>query len=800
VSDPYQSLTCPWNGPLSNLRGGAYDEKRLRASIPVFQESSAIPIECYNTDTTRHHIPISQLSFQFGRSKLYQYWEEQFTLAESTQVKWNDQIREQFLADFQNNPRTKSGTRTYFDHSIPNPPNNITRMYYDNESSVLGGAPDTDDLGTRVAMENQLISGAPILDNQFPQNMGFPFSVPNYDNSAQQGFPDTASPDYRGRQDPVWRIFPALPIFGIETFYLWPSTFWFNPLVKDTDFGRATRVQVPVSRNTVSYFHNFVQYPAMSITVEPTITSQIPGCDRFGCSFFTSATTCSQQTVNLFTGYNNDFYNPFDPQARTNTSTGCGIVTTHLYKAQYDPGYRALCCRRLLGNHLELSNTDSLTIRSDFIYGSSPFTSPITPKLFSPETVYCDPSWQPGSAACDAELESFCGMLSLSRGDGTWINACLSQTHPCSDWYNWIMYSYTTNGFTKRNINIVTDFITRYCGNNPQDTVSCACVQSFVKQQGYYTVDGMNSYSLVVAKRDNTGLFFTDPLCSSLLCNTDPSNFDLAAPGATGASTLVSPSIVQAKRQCPNNACFLINDSTDLTAINISAGTEISLANTSLFCQLGGQPDRVQVNYDVLVQGYDVQPGIIGRAFYDPVTGLLTGDSFPRVKLTFQLLTTVPGITLFNCQYTITTDPVTPTFFNFSTNSGAFNFTQQSPEQDLFVVQTPSQGPVNSRLPCFGEYMSFFQATLTTSVNSVQCIKQFPVRVLMVPLYLKPLKPETSLPLPSIPKPLLGDAQLSRVTVAVLFLCGILLFYALGFLVEIALIRNFQQSLRNTFP
>jgi hypothetical protein len=361
------------------------------------------------------------------------------------------------------------------------------------------------------------------------------------------------------------------------------------------------------------------------------------------------------------------------------------------------------------------------------------------------------------------------------------------------------MLSYSTNGFTKRNINIVSDFITRYCGQNPQDTQSCECVQTFVSQNGYYTVDQTGaSYSLLVAKRDNTGLLFSDQLCSSILCNTNPSNFDLSVPGATGAKTLIPPSIVQAKRQCPANACFLINAASNLT-INLVSGKKIDLNNTNLFCELGGQPIRVQVNYDVLVQGYDVQPGIIGRAFYEPSTGLLTDQSFPRVKLTFQLLTTNPGITQFSCAYTINTTPAQPTFFNFITNSGNFVFTPESPEQDLLVVQTPYQEPVNRTLPCFGEYMSFFQATLTTTVNSVQCIKEFPVRVLMQPLYLRPLNPETPLPLIPIPKVQVGTTSLSRTTIAVFFLCILLLFYALGFLVEIALIRNFQSRVQSNF-
>lgn len=750
------------------------------------------------------------MSFQYGRSKLYQWWREYVSLAETQEVRWNYLIEDlKFINDYSNNPRTKSGPNLWWDTSIPNPPSNITRMYYPTDKSLNGGAPDNDDLGTRVAMENYLLSSAPIFDNDYPQARGFPLSVPNYDANAANNFPDTAAQSYRGQQDPVWRIFPEFPIFGIETVYLWPGTWWFQPGLKAAGetVDNLTKLKLTISKNTVSYFHNYIQYPAMSITVEPTITSEIPGCDRFGCVFFASATTCSLQTVKLFEGYNNKFYNPFTPDpingewANRNSMTGCGIVTTHLYKAQYDPGYRALCCRNLLGTRLELSNTDSLTIRPSFIYGSSPFDTAPTNQLFSAHTVYCDPSWIPGSAACDAELESYCGMMSLSRGDGTWINACLSVTHPCSDWYNAIMYSYTINGFTKRNINIITDFVTRYCGNNPQDTESCACVQSFVKQQGYYTVDAMqNSYSLVVAKRDNTGLFFTDPLCSSLLCNTDPSNFDLSVPGSTGATTLIPPSIVQAKRQCPKNACFLINDAVNLTALNITAASKISINNTNLFClQTDGTPTKVQLNYDVLVQGYDVQPGIIGRAFYNPVNGLLTNDSFPKVKLTFQLYNTVPDIAQFNCNYSIVTNPNNPDFFAFSTNSGAFTFTPLSPEQDLFVTQTPTQKPVNTRLPCFGEYMSSFQATLTTMVNGVSCVKQFPVRVLMVPLYLKPPTPQTSLPLPRIPKSQQVEAQLSRTTIAVFVLCILLIFYALGFLVEIALIRNFQQRVKVNF-
>jgi hypothetical protein len=95
--------------------------------------------------------------------------------------------------------------------------------------------------------------------------------------------------------------------------------------------------------------------------------------------------------------------------------------------------------------------------------------------------------------------------------------------------------------------------------------------------------------------------------------------------------------------------------------------------------------------------------------------------------------------------------------------------------------------------------MSFFQATLTTTVNTVQCIKEFPVRVLMQPLYLKPLNPEAPLPLIPIPQVQVGTTSLSRTTIAVFFLCILLLFYALGFLVEIALIRNFQSRIQSNF-
>lgn len=767
------SITCPWNDQnISNIRGG-YPEKYLRASLPVYQRGTTIPDSCANTNSSYYHLPLDQTSFQFGRSVIYQNLTFYTRKNVSTNSNYQTFLNYQSSQFFEN---TSSIKRYLWDHSIPNPPNNITRLFYDqNNSGLTTGIPyfgndsigsfQNGDLGTRLAMKDRTQS-ARIKENTSFSQFGFPFEIPLLNANQMAYYGGNFSEDKRGRLDPVYFV------DQLE-----------DGSLLDDEWG------------AISYFHLMNSGQACSASIPINANALAVGCDHYGCEFGLTVSTCSSQSVKL-QDFGNKFYSPRISEG--NSMTGCGVVRVDLVKTKFDPWFRQICCRRAWPDFLQYSNSSSLTVRTSMVYGLSTYSSgpPVVPSLYTAEAVYCDPSWVAGNAACDLELGAFCGtQQSYSNRLGATVSVALAEGHPCNAWYNGIMLSYTQANISQRNIDIVEDLVQRYCLKYPNDSISCQCVGGFASN-GYYTVDTGRTYSLI-AVDSQTQNFYTDALCSSVPCTNNLNSFELRD-GGTGASTLVPPSVIQAKRHCPLGICYVINNGSDITGTNITSLRSINIANLSQFCTVSANVIRtLSVNYDVIVSGYDNISGIVGRYFYT-AEGFMTPDNgIARVQVRVSVSSNLNNQVILN-----STVSGNSSLFQFATPRTISNpsFALTAPTYNLTLEPVPGANLRVTAANSTGFILNTFTATLTTQINgSPQMTKIFPIRILLQPLSGPPTPSakqiDLSTPSLSLPPP----PQFSRTTYGVLILCGVLLFYSLAFIFEMVEIRNFQNKLRMNF-
>jgi hypothetical protein len=320
--------------------------------------------------------------------------------------------------------------------------------------------------------------------------------------------------------------------------------------------------------------------------------------------------------------------------------------------------------------------------------------------------------------------------------------------------------------------------------------------------RGFWTayddgVGGTQSYSLLAVQTDSPLNYFSDPLCSSVPCRTDPDYFN---PNDGGPTTLISPAMVIAKRQCPQNMCFLINKQQTITLDNVSSLQEISVNNTNLFCQFNGVPLTRNVEYTAAIRSFDTQTGIIGRYFYTPENGNLNGEGSAIFQLSLSLLTDILS-TQETVYVTYSSSNYESTRFTFAQKEAIFNLDPLNPVHNISIVPLPGVRNVGARfLPAYGTYVDDFTVTLSTYIaNQSQVDKQFPVRIIMMP---------SSLPAPNITPEQVPVPQaqkhsalptVSRTTIALTVMSIVLILYALIFLLEAAQIRNFQTRLRQVF-
>ena len=612
-------------------------------------------------------------------------------------------------------------------------------------------------------MENQ-IQASQIKSNSNLSTFGFPFQIPVLDANFLNYYGGEFTK--RGLQDPIW----------------------FRNQLSDRS--------LLDNELSINYFHTSTPGQACSASVPLNANSLTVGCDQYGCEFGLIASTCSSQSV-LLQNFGNAYFSP--RTQTTNSMTGCGVVRVDLVKKKFDPWFRQICCRQNWSSYSQYSNTSSLTVRTSFVYGLPSYASgpPVVAQLYTPQTVYCDPSWVPGNSACDLELGAFCGtQQSYSTRLGATVSVALAEGHPCNGWYNGIMFSYTQNNITQRNIDIVEDLVQRYCAKYPTDTISCQCLSGYSKN-GYFTVDNGRTYNLI-AINSLTQHFYTDALCSSIPCTTNPNSFDLTG-GRTGASTLVPPSVVQAKRHCPLGLCYIINDGSDITGTNISALQNINIANTSQFCTIsGGNIRTLSVNYDVIVSGYDNISGIVGRYFYTS-EGLLTPDNgIARVQVRVSVSSNITSGQVV-LQSTISGNS---SLFQFSSPRTLSNptFPLSAPTYNLTLEPVPGANLVVAPPNSTGFVQNSFDATLTTQINgSAPMTKIFPIRIIMQPLSGAPTPSAKQIDIAVPPLDLPPVPQFSRATWGVFLLSGVLVFYSLVFIFEMIDIRNFQNKVSANF-
>jgi len=804
-------MSCPWNGDDSNLKG-VYSEKRLLASIPVYQKSLVLPNSCYNTDSgpnSFYHLPLDHMSFQIGRSKLYDSWfnvwrgpvpGEVSALGrwQAQRVSFNKPLREFDNTIFN---QTNVTGRHLFDTSIPNPANNITRMYYNSTTAQqVDGVTDAKDLGTLQAMVNS-INGVRV-DEDTPTS-GFPYQIPIFDSNRQYYYPDAAlrSGITQGQQDPAysvnWNGFPRSSNRDIESWWLQAGYFHqfrdkMIPLVGSARF-------------------DVLSQTALSLTVPDfaTLPFSIPGCERQGCLFKVSVTVCASSTVMRYseTEYENRFAYPTGAKH----TTGCGIVSSHLYKIQADPGYRNECCLRNFTPDME----QSTTIFDQFAYGlnispdgqtRTSYSEEIVAQQFPVAQVYCDPSWAPGNAACDVELQSACGFSLSMDENGQLRNSTVVTGTPCQQWYAGVMKDLADNGFTRRNFDVVNDFITRYCAQSAtQDPLSCACVTGInPRNDGYWGVyeDAGQTLSLSLLATKNpvdgqfSGVYFTDPLCSSVQCRTDPAYFSLLddeGNNQAGPQVLISPSILFAKKQCPQGMCFLINEGSTVNASQVRTRQQVNIANVDFMCSVGGAVvPPVGVDFDVTFQSRDSRGDIVGQYSYNPTTGIIQ-DGAAIINLTL-VFAQPPEGNPPDASFDITiVEGGNTSYFTFSSLAGVY--ARVSPQNSVFSL--PALVPRNSNqlacnAPCYGTYYDEQLVSVQFTILSKEITKQFPVRVLLYPTTPRPPNISSTQeqvfnsPV-EIPKP-----SISRTTMVVIFLCGILVFYSIIFLLEIAEILSIR--------
>ena len=759
--DSYDSLTCPWNDPVNSILNtlsaqfpqAQYSSLVKQASLPIYQPSALIPLSCFNSDTSRVHVSLDQLSYQFGQTR---------GRNQTERYPINDSF---YYIGFQDiNSRPIILGQIY--ESIPNQAGNVTRLFTRNvNDTVSGKLPyDFDRIKNvyntppsfTVPVEREIDPGtrlAVFQDGLKAETLGFPFQS----------------------IDMNWDGF--LDIQNIT-----------NSLTK----------------NPYDYYQ-VATGPVMSISCDGSIlNSYVPGCDQLGCQFMLSVTSCYQNSLTSLSSINgsdNSFYTDQDKDI-----SGCGVVVSECYKVSGDPYYKAMCCRNsFTAAMLDLS---SLSLNPYPVHHSVTFASaPTTQFSYSAHTMYCEPSWIAGSPTCDVSLQDFCATQVSTitvGGQPQVIHAVLDSQNVCGQWYASLMQEYATYFFTQRNVDVISNIFVQYCATNGLaeqvgDTQSCACINSFYGNGRYYypdPIDPSKAFPVVgAASQTDRDLLFTDPVCGSVECPTDPNFFTFSSDPDSTMSTVVTPEIILQKRKCPKNICASIlgNESIDIN--NFSGATEIDIANFTNTCYVtesGGPPTprTISSQYYYSVQARDDSPPLCGRFQYSAQDGTVTD-----------------GAAGFNLQFFVTGDPISNLFysitgyasqyFEFSAGSGTFTQVQMSSTANLTILKRPFGLP--PLLDGKSSYVDSFQVTLQTSqTNGTASSKSFPVSILMFPD--GPLPPEPSNLVPTKPLPQQAKTVLSKSSLALIVLSLVFLAYALGFFVETVQIRNLIAGVRDLMP
>lgn len=762
-------MTCAWNDPVrSTLNTFPYNDDVRQATIPVYQPSTQLPLSCLNSDTSVVHIAIDQLSYQFGTSFADRKY---ITLP----------IYEAGIY-IPNDINTVQFVQGDVKGIIPNPGGNITRIFYRNVYDSFSGGNETDYNAIRAAYQKGVLLSS--LSTIRPSDPGSILArVKNgiYDDTTI-GFPNASIE------------------FNFDVYNSW------NP---DSDLPRT------VSNDYNSYYQ-LATGPVMNLTCPSDVLNKmVPGCDRYGCIFSNSVTTCYQNSntsLSSINGNRNIFY-----ANSASTNTGCGVYISECYKVRSDPYYKPTCCRNTFTP--DMKNITSLTINPFPLYNSVSFQNSFsTLPSYSVRAMYCDAAWIGGNPSCDVDIQDYCSTQTsqiVVGGITNTIHSMLDSLHPCGQWYSSIMTEFSTYFFTQRNIDVVGKIINLYCAENglasqSGDTQSCQCINSFYANGTYFTPDPLNlnkAFPVVgAASQTDRDVLFTDPVCGSVACPSDPSAFSF--PNSSSVqytlSTLVLPDIILEKRKCPQNICASVLGDQSVDINNFNGGTELNILNftntcwvTSSLSPSGSATRTISSNYTFSVQARDDSPPLCGRWQYDVTSKQILAESGAAgFNLLFSVFGAGNNPQIEELFYSIT--GYNSPYFEFVSPSGTFMGVQNSYTSQLILQVHP-----NGILPPFdgqSYYQDSFPATILTSQTGDTLSQQkiIQVSVLIYPDSAIPQTPSNIVPTKPLPQK--KSLSWSRSSLAMVALCVILLAYALGFFLEMMQIRNLITSVRDIIP
>jgi hypothetical protein len=765
--DSFDSLTCPWNDPLrSILNTVTYTDIWRQATIPVFQPSAVLPMPCFNSDTSVVHITMDQISYQQGISGVA---DRQVVYLPTSSV-WFSRDVPIVVGDIR-------GT-------IPNNQDyNITRLFYKNINDTVSGLPQPPNNGYHANEFERYV--ASVSDSY---NKGT-----NISTSASQRFSDPGT-----RLAVIQNGLPQdTPIFPT-------ATVQFNVKAQ-------TDSEEPLPKNNIyNYFQSVLAPAVQGLDCQSSVLNKlVPGCTRFGCIFQSSATSpCyfnSATSLSSINGSRNLFYTSISGPV----VTGCGVAFTECFKVGGDPGFKPYCCRGSFTD--ELLAPSSLSLNPFPLNNSVSFnnTSPIQAFSYSAETMYCDSSWTPGAPTCDVYLQDYCYDQVSTRDFGNGvktIHSVLDSQHPCGKWYAGIMNEYATTLFTRRNIDVIDNIFIQYCASGGLasqvgDTQSCMCFNSFNGNGIYYTSsNGINGQRVVGASsKTDADILFTDPLCGSFMCNTDPQYFSFTSDPNSTISTVVVPSIVSQKRTCPNNICAVVLGDETISINNFAGGTQVNIGDFTNSCRnsTGNVPRTVSANYIYSVQAMDDSPPLCGRWPYDNSSLQIIPDAQGGAA-GFNLTFNVYGVSSVIDYIYYSVSGYNSPLFEFNSPVGTWTNVQTSQSEQLLLSVLPNGIP-----PPFDGQSNFVDShpvTLLTSksgdLNWTQ--KSFQVSILLFPNGPAPIVPQNIVP--SKPLPQLPSTKLSRSSLAMIAFSLVLLFYALGFFFEMVQIRNLITGASDLLP
>lgn len=773
IGDLYDSLTCPWNDPInSNLNSLPFNlpylEDMRHAGIPVYQPSSLLPASCYNSDTSNVHITLDQISFQFGAS--------------------GNLTRTVNYPTFPGQTPGQGATINtgYFNILMPNPINNETRLFYVNFGDVVSITSSGVDYQSVIASSNNPIRYAtnstilpfeygtilPTLTSDLKDSPGFPFQTVGFNFDA-------------------WNS--NLNTVGNNTL---TNTEIFQP-------------------QYYTQYQTVVDSPMATLCPSASLSALVPGCNLpGGCLFAASITQCYENSNTSFTRINNSA-NIFTTNG---FSTGCGVFRTDCYRVTANPYFKPFCCRNsFTSDMLELT---SLTVNDSLVKNNVGFAGTHEIHSYSAQVMYCDPSWTIG-AQCDSVLQDFCATQTSTRdfGDGKGvqtIHAVLDGSTACGQWYAGLMYEYATYLFTQRNTDILGNMFVLYCGDGPGitaknigDSQTCLCINSFNANGLYYTPDthpGSESKAFPVvgsSSQTDRNILFSDPVCGSVMCPTDPNFFTFPTSLST-LSTVVLPEIILQKRHCPKDICASVLGDVSIAITNFQGGTELNIGNFTNTCYIsdgsGGSITRtITTQYNFSVQALDELVPLCGRWQYDITNGneILALNGAAGFNLTFQVIATDPTQEVINLDYTLT--GYSSQYFEFLETSGTFSNIQDGSTREINLQVHPYPVPP---LDYAGDNLVIDRGvvTLTSNItgNANKNEKIFPVQILLYPNGALPVNPSSIIP--SQPLPQKTTQSLSSSSKAILVLSLILILYSFGFFLEMINIRNLITSVQDFLP